>query len=110
MLVDACSAGLHVYLAMRSALLPITYVGPVMVRGVVRAVVVCVMRAIPMFAVPFLHGLVGHYLGRSMRVSLWILLLGRVVLFHISLRLIGSLLVKLHSVFEKSLLMEFYTE
>ena len=110
MLVDACSVGLHLYVAMLGALLAITYVDPVMIRGVVRAAAVYVTRAIPMFAVPIFRGIVGYYLGKLLSVSLWILLLGLVVLFRISVRLIGSLLVKLVSAFEKSLLMEFYTE
>ena len=110
MLVDACSAGLRLYVAMLDALLAITYVDPVMIRGVVRAAVVYVTRAIPMFAVPIFRGIVGYYLGKLMSVSLWILLLGLVVLFHISVRSIGLSLVKLDLAFERSLLTEFFIE
>ena len=110
MLVDACSAGLHLYVAMLGALLAITYVDPVMIRGVVRAVVVCVTRTMPMIAVPIFRGLAGHYLGMLVSVTFWILLLGRVVLFHTLLRWIGSLLANLPRVCEASLLIMFYTE
>ena len=110
MLVDACSAGLRRHVAMLGALLAITYVDPVMVRGVVRVAVVYVTRAIPMFAVLISHGIVGKYLGMLMSVSLWILLLGPVVPFRISVRSIGLSLVKLDLAFERSLLMEFYIE
>ena len=95
---------------MLSALLAITYVDLVMIQGVVRVAVEYVTRAIPIFAVPIFPALVGYCFGTLMTVSLWIHLLGLVVLFRISVRSIGLSLVKLDLAFERSLLTEFFIE